>query len=285
MTIVKKKSPQGGDQIRPQIQNFLKSRADAQADRVDLPPPIRAKDMLHGTALFVRDMLEHQRDELLGTYGIRPDEAAESLRYVELAELRLWGIEEMFEAVTAVPNQASSPDTLRRRITMAMRAEAVADFIHPGDAVLLLERSGLMLSSELREAVAYMSAGSGRPSEEFSDEDENRLRRLLGRPLLATHQTEGIATALPTGQMTSVTNPDKQSRGDIPKKRPRIKWDDDAHRKLYAEFIQPGATIKKLAEKHGLTYEGMRKQISKAEELCKTKRKPSYASKAWKSGG
>ncbi len=143
--------------------------------------PTRAKDMLHGTALFVRDMLVHDRSALYSTYGIRSEEAAQSLRYVELAELRVWGIDEMQEAVAAVPNQSSSDDALRRRIVMAMRAEEVADFIHPGDAVLLLERSGLMLSHELRDAVVFMSAGSYVPSDDFSDDDENRLRRLLGR--------------------------------------------------------------------------------------------------------
>lgn len=145
--------------------------------------PTRAKDMLHGSALFVRDMLTHDHDGLYDTYGIRPDEAEQSLRYVELAELRLWGAEEMLEAVRAVPNQASNEEVLRRRIAMAMKAEVATDFVHPGDAVLLLERSGLMLSHELREAVVFMSAGSRAPSEDFSDEDENRLRRLLGRPV------------------------------------------------------------------------------------------------------
>lgn len=146
--------------------------------------PTRAKGMLHGTALFVRDMLTHDRIALFETYGIRPDEAAQSLRYVELAELRVWGIEEMLEAAAAVPNQASTDSALRRRIIMALKAEAAADFVHPGDAVLLMERSGLMLSSELREAVVFMSAGSHSTSVDFFDDDENRLRRLLGRPVL-----------------------------------------------------------------------------------------------------
>jgi len=155
--------------------------------------PARAKDMLHGSALFVRDMLAHDHDALYETYGIRAGEAAQSLRYVELAELRVWGIEEMLEAVAVVPNQASSAEALRRRITMAMKAEAAVDFVHPGDAVLLMERSGLMLSSELREAVVFMSAGSHFPSADFSDDDENRLHRLLGRPVPLDTLPKGVS--------------------------------------------------------------------------------------------
>lgn len=151
--------------------------------------PRRAKDMLYGDAIFVRDMLIHDHDNLYDTYGIRPEEAEQSLRYVELAELRAWGVDEMMEAVVA--NQASSDNALRRRIVMAMKAEATAEFLLPGDAILLMERSGLMLSSELRDAVVNMSTRSyAEDGIDFSLEDENRLRRLLGKPALSDIEAE-----------------------------------------------------------------------------------------------
>lgn len=196
--------------------------------------PRRAKDMLHGSALFVRDMLTHDHDTLYETYGIRPDEAAQSLRYVELAELRAWGVEEMQEAVEGVPNQSSGEGTLRRRIIMAMRAEAVADVLHPGDAVLLLERSGLILPTELREAVVFMSAGSHAASEEFSDEDESRLRRLHG------------------------------STPETPLTRARNNWDAEVVAKLQYEASQPGMTHEKLAQKYGVTRQMIGKLLTKA---------------------
>lgn len=211
--------------------------------------PSRAKDMLHGSALFVRDMLTHDHDTLYETYGIRPDEAAQSLRYVELAELRAWGLEEMLEAVATVPNQASSDDALRRRVTMAMKAEAVADFIHSGDAVLLLERSGLILSDELREAVVFMCSGSNRPSEDFTDEDENRLYRLLGRPLPPDAGEEEAD--------------DKE--GPILPRTPNT-WDMEALVKLQYEVNLPGVTHERLAKKYRVSRQMIGKLLAKARE-------------------
>jgi hypothetical protein len=217
--------------------------------------PTRAKDMLHGSALFVRDMLTHDHDALYDTYGIRPDEAAQSLRYVELAELRLWGAEEMLEAVSAVPNQASSEEALRRRIAMAMKAEVATDFVHPGDAVLLLERSGLMLSHELREAVVFMSAGSRAPSEDFSDEDENRLRRLLGRP------------ARPESTLNSGVENSK-----IEPPRTKNTWDTEALGRLQFEAGQPGVTQEELAHRYGVTRQMIGKLLAKAKEQLGSQR-------------
>lgn len=155
--------------------------------------PTRAKDMLGMTGILVRDALEHDHHELYATWGIRPDEAVQSLRYAELAELRVWGIDEMAEA--PIRGQSSSEDALRRRINMAMKAEGCPDYLHPADAVLLMERSGLMLSSELRDAVVCMSTRTyGEDLSEFSLEDENRLRRLLGKPpLTETESDEQLA--------------------------------------------------------------------------------------------
>ncbi|MBJ7309527.1 hypothetical protein ACFOLJ_08320 [Rugamonas sp. CCM 8940] len=212
--------------------------------------PTRAKDMLHGSALFVRDMLTHDHDTLYDTYGIRPDEAAQSLRYVELAELRLWGAEEMLEAVTAVLNQASSEEALRRRIAMAMKAEVTTDFVHPGDAVLLLERSGLMLSHELREAVVFMSAGSWFPSEDFTDEDENRLHRLVGKP------------------KRSLMQPGKSAADAAPSSVPKARntWDAEALRRLQFEFNEPGMNQTKLAKRRNLTRPMIGKMLARAKE-------------------
>ena len=212
--------------------------------------PTRAKDMLHGSALFVRDMLTHDRDALHDTYGIRPDEAAQSLRYVELAELMAWGIEEMQEAAEGVPNQVSSNEALRRRINMAMRAEAVADVLHPGDAVLLLERSGLILPTELREAVVFISAGSRAPSENFSDEDENRLRRLLGRPALPE--------SAPTGEVAGTQQ--------LETPRARNTWDIEALVRLRIEASQPGVTQEQLALRYCVTRQMVGKLLAKARE-------------------
>lgn len=217
--------------------------------------PTRAKDMLHGSALFVRDMLTHDHDALYDTYGIRPDEAAQSLRYVELAELRLWGIEEMQEAVEGVPNQASSDETMRRRIAMAMRAENVTDYLHPGDAVLLLEYSGLMLPDELREAVVFMSAGSRAPIEDFTDEDEGRLLRLVGRPpLLGGTSTSKVEDSPHKSQRT------------------RNSWDADVLSRLQIESNQPGMTHAKLAEMYGVTRQMIGKLLAKAKAELGTRK-------------
>ncbi|KHA78007.1 hypothetical protein NC77_14335 [Janthinobacterium lividum] len=150
--------------------------------------PPRAKDMLGVTAHIVRDMLvSGAHEELYEIYGIRPKEAKQSLHYVELAELRAWGLDEMIEAT--LPGQSSSEERLRRRIVLATKAEGVPESLHPGDAVLLLERSGLMLVDELRDAIVYMSTRTyGDNQSDFSLLEENRLRRLLGRPILTEEE-------------------------------------------------------------------------------------------------
>lgn len=157
-------------------------------DDSDEPVPawhgrISAREMLGLTDIFVRDALANDHGELYETYGLRPDEAARSLRYVELAQQRAWGVDEMVEA--PIRGQSSSESALRRRILMAMKAEGCPEYMHPGDAVLLMERSGLMLCSELRDAVVSMSTRTyGEDQCDFPLEDENRLRRLLGRPVI-----------------------------------------------------------------------------------------------------
>lgn len=211
--------------------------------------PTRAKDMLHGSALFVRDMLAHDRDALYDTYGIQPDEAAQSLRYVELAELRAWGIEEMQEAVNGVPNQASGDGALRRRINMAMRAEGGADVIHPGDAVLFLERSGLMLPTELREAVVFMSAGSRMPNGKFSCEDENRLRQLLGQ--------QALPESMPGNEVDDA---------QLDSTHPRNIWDIEALARLQSEAKLPGATHEQLAKKYGVSRQMISKLLGRARD-------------------
>jgi hypothetical protein len=152
--------------------------------------PLRAKDMLGVTAHIIRNMLvSGSHDELYEIYGIRPKEAKQSLHYVELAELRAWGIDEMIEA--ALPGQSSSEDRLRRRIVLAMKAEEVPESLHPGDAVLLLERSGLMLVDELRDAIVCMSTRSYAEDENgLSLTDMNRLRRLLGKPAFTDEEAQ-----------------------------------------------------------------------------------------------
>ncbi len=145
--------------------------------------------MLYGDAIFIRDMLNHDHDALYETYGIRPKEAEQSLHYAELAELRAWGIDEMIEAT--LPGQSSSEERLRRRIALAMKAEGAPDHIHPGDAVLLLERSGLMLVGELRDAIICMCTRSyAEDGIDFSLEAQNRLRRLLGKPVFTDAEAQ-----------------------------------------------------------------------------------------------
>jgi hypothetical protein len=148
-------------------------------------PPTRAKDMLGLTSYIIRDLLANgSAEELRDNYGITPAEATKSLNYVELAELRAWGTDEMIEA--ALTGQSSTNEALHRRIVLAMKAEAAPDHMHPADAILLLERSGLMLVHELRAAVV---ANVGRA--DFVDgageslEDWNRMLRLAGKPSLS----------------------------------------------------------------------------------------------------
>lgn len=137
--------------------------------------------MLGVTAHIVRNfLLSGSHEELYEIYGISPKEAEQSLHYVELAELRAWGVDEMIEAT--LPGQSSSEERLRRRIVLATKAEGVPELLHPGDAVLLLERSGLMLVDELRGAIVCMCTRSyAEDGIDFSLEAQNRLRRLLGK--------------------------------------------------------------------------------------------------------
>jgi hypothetical protein len=153
----------------------------------------------------------------------------------------------MLEATKAVPNQASSDDALRHRIAMAMRAEAMADYVPPGDAVLLLERSGMILSAELREAVVFMSAGSHATSEDFTEDDGNRLRRLVGRP------------ARPESTLNSCV-----ARIESP--RTKNTWDTEALGRLQFEAGQPGVTQDKLAHRYGVTRQMIGKLLAKAKE-------------------
>jgi hypothetical protein len=160
---------------------------DPDAGDVQAPcwvPPTRAKDMMGLTSHIIRDLLANgSTDDLQDNYGITPAEATKSLHYVELAELRAWGIDEIAEA--ALTGQSSTDEALRRRVLLAMKSEAAPDYMHPADAVLLLERSGLMLVHELRAAVA---ANIGRA--DFVEgtgeslEDWNRTLRLAGKPAL-----------------------------------------------------------------------------------------------------
>lgn len=162
---------------------------DDSDEAIGEPTPVqcssmRAKDMLGMTDILVRNALAHDHGELYAVYGLRPEGAAQSLRYAELALQRAWGVDEMVEV--PVPGQASSEDALRRRIVTAMKAEGCPEYLHPGDAILLMERSGLMLCNELREAVVSMCSRTyGEDKNDFPLEDENRLRRLLGRPVVA----------------------------------------------------------------------------------------------------
>jgi hypothetical protein len=178
--------------------------------------PVRAKDMLGLGDIFVRSALAHDHGELYATYGLRPDEAARSLRYVELAQQRAWGVDEMVEA--PIRGQSSSESALRRRILMAMKAEGCSEYMHPGDAVLLMERSGLMLCSELRDAVVAMSTRTyGEDLYDFPLKDENRLRRLLGRPVIleespdAGAQGKNKATSSDALLDAAIINPSAQS--------------------------------------------------------------------------
>jgi hypothetical protein len=161
---------------------------DVQADLC--APSTKAKDMLGLTSQIIRDLLTNGCfDDLQDVYGISPAAAARSLHYVELAELRAWGIDEMIEA--CVTGQSSTDKGLRRRIIMAMKAESTADYIDPADAVLLLERARLMLVSELRDAVAANIGYSGfADSAEESLEDWNRMLKLAGKPALTDEQAQ-----------------------------------------------------------------------------------------------
>ncbi|SEO43637.1 hypothetical protein SAMN05428959_1089 [Duganella sp. CF517] len=233
--------------------------------------PSRAKDMLGIAAIFVRDALEHDHDVLYETYGIRPDEAAQSLRYAELAELRAWGVDEMVEA--PVRAQASSENALRRRILMAMKAEGLPDYVHPGDAVILMERSGLMLSGELRDAVVCMSTRSyGDDQADFALVDENRLRRLLGRPTITEEEYNGGSAEAAERSVLSelrATAPAFKRTLHVTTTRVRVltaeieyaieRADSDENRPVWTELsklaeIKHGAMIGYVAE--GIQYRG-----------------------------
>lgn len=230
--------------------------------------PTKAQDMLGLTAHYIRDMLTSgSHDNLYETYGILPREAVQSLRYVELAELRAWGIDEMIEVT--LPGQSSTVEHLRRRIVLAMKAEHAPDFIHPGDAVLLLERSGLMLVGELRDAVVSMSTCSNSANGiDFSLENQNRLRRLLGMESFTDAEAR-VWTAESDDEMTG-----EKGTLEISRVEGKIKnsWGAQALQTLQYEAIQQGMTHAKLAEKYQVTRQFISQLLKKANDELGTRK-------------
>lgn len=125
-------------------------------------------------------MLSATPDEISSEYGVTAEEAALSLRCYELASLPAWDHASMLDAATAQSLSEEqrllwgfeSRDALARRIALAMRAEGAPELLHPIDGVLLLERCGIHVFHELREAVKYRPIAT--------DADTRRLRMLVG---------------------------------------------------------------------------------------------------------
>lgn len=135
-------------------------------------------------AQLLRGMLAATPGEIREMYGVSPEEAALSLRCHELASLPAWDPGAMLDAATAQSLDEEqrllwgleSRDALERRISLAMRAEGAPELLHPADAVLLLERHGIHVFHELREAVRRRSLSG----ESLSEADVRRYRALSG---------------------------------------------------------------------------------------------------------
>lgn len=135
-------------------------------------------------AQLLRGMLAATPGEIPDMYGVSPEEAALSLRCHELASLPAWDHAAMLDAATAQSLDEEqrllwgleSRDALARRVALAMRAEGAPELLHPADAVLLLERHGIHVFHELREAVRRRTLSG----EALSEEDVRRCRALSG---------------------------------------------------------------------------------------------------------
>lgn len=174
----------------------MTSDAKGDADDVASLPawcsPARAKDLDGIGGEIVRGLVEAgAEDELKHTYGISLDEAMLSLHCAELAALRAWDLEAIAEAATVYQLEQlrqfgdndeearavrDSITRISRQVRLATLAEGAAVLIHPADAVMLLERSGISVFYELRDAVSGQLGGRA----DLSEEDWERMKRLAG---------------------------------------------------------------------------------------------------------
>ena len=159
---------------------MAKRRNREAAGPIPVPYRLEAWHLDPIGAQILRGILAATPDEISSEYGVTADEAALSLRCYELASLPAWDHASMLDAATAQSLSEEqrllwgfeSRDALARRIALAMRAEGAPELLHPIDGVLLLERCGIHVFHELREAVKYRPIAT--------DADTRRLRMLVG---------------------------------------------------------------------------------------------------------
>lgn len=159
---------------------MAKRRNREAAGPIPVPYRLEAWHLDPIGAQILRGMLSATPDEISSEYGVTAEEAALSLRCYELASLPAWDHASMLDAATAQSLSEEqrllwgfeSRDALARRIALAMRAEGAPELLHPIDGVLLLERCGIHVFHELREAVKYRPIAT--------DADTRRLRMLVG---------------------------------------------------------------------------------------------------------
>lgn len=158
--------------------------------------PTRAAD-LFGISEISTEMMrgylqEGMADELRHHFGINEDEARLTLRCADLATLPAWDAETMLEAATVWRTHANDMaarygiegtdddvigiESMRRRIRLAMLAERTPEVMRPPEALALLERAGIHVYFELRDAVV----ASLLKGERVTDEDVRLYRRLQG---------------------------------------------------------------------------------------------------------
>lgn len=125
----------------------------------------RAWELSDLTIRIVRNMLLHDDvDSLFETGSGTPDEAALMVRCYELAAMELWDESALIEAATVAGMDdgftlsGESPERIRRKITIAVKAKVIPEYVPPPDGIKLLYRLGVLVYDELEETVTRFAA-------------------------------------------------------------------------------------------------------------------------------
>jgi hypothetical protein len=148
---------------RPAAGDFDDAVVVQRAGRRELP--LTAKDMLGGlTSQILRGLLAAAPGEIRHQYGMSPDDAAISLHCCDIAELLHWDEIALLDAATAGATEEQrlmwglqNRNALKRRISLAMKAERTSETMSPAQGVLFLRRAGIDVFHELLDAVATLT--------------------------------------------------------------------------------------------------------------------------------
>lgn len=129
--------------------------------RMNLPQkPLLAKNLGADAALLCLT-LEAYPEKTEELHGVTAEEAARTLRCFELARLEIWDRADMHEAATVESDDDAerrrwllpSRAEIARRIDAAARAWSIPEVLPPAEALAFLERCGVFVFGELRDAV------------------------------------------------------------------------------------------------------------------------------------